>query len=242
MTAYHEAGHCLVNLFTPGTDQLYKMTIIPRGQALGVTHQLPPMDEVSRGYDQYLANIDVCMGGRAAEELIYGPEKVTSGITSDLSSATSIASHLIMRCGYSKTLGNVDYTQDYDKLSSETKSQIEKEVRALVEGGRARADKILLEKRKELEALKDALIEFETLDKAQIEKVLRGEKLEKLEVELRKEEDQKNNSDPPRGSAPMEKPKETSTKGGIGIKLPDVLLPPGTGTRGSEPEQPTRSR
>lgn len=236
MTAYHEAGHCLVNLFTPNTDQLYKMTIIPRGQALGVTHQLPPMDEVSRGYDQYLANIDVFMGGRAAEELIYGPEKVTSGITSDLSGATSIAQHLILRCGYSKTLGNVDYTQDYDKLSSETKLQIEREIRELVEGARARADKILFEKRKELEALKDALIEFETLDKAQIEKVIRGEKLEKLEIELRKEDEKKNNDDPPRGSSPMIRPKETSTKGGIGIKLPDVLLPPGTGTRGSEPE------
>ncbi|KAK5087634.1 i-AAA protease yme1 [Exophiala xenobiotica] len=237
MTAYHEAGHCLANLFTPGTDQLYKMTIIPRGQALGVTHQLPPMDEVSRGYDQYLANIDVAMGGRAAEELIYGPNKVTSGITSDLSQATSIAYHLVARCGFSKALGNVDYTQDYEKLSSETKQQIEREVRQIVEDARERADKLMREKRKELEALKDALMEWETLDKAQIEKVLRGEKLEKLEVELRKDDDNDNSSSGPRGNNPqIKKPQQTSTPGGIGIKLPDVLLPPGTGTRGSEPE------
>ncbi|KAK5087043.1 i-AAA protease yme1 [Lithohypha guttulata] len=242
MTAYHEAGHCLVNLFTANTDQLYKMTIIPRGQALGVTHMLPPMDEVSRGYDQYIAHIDVAMGGRAAEELIFGAEKVTSGITSDLSSATQIAHHLITRCGYSKTLGNIDYSQDYDKLSSDTKQQIEREVRELVEGARQRADRLLQDKRKELEALKDALLEWETLDKAQIEKVLRGEKLEKIEVELRKDDDNNNNNDPPRGNAPQEKKrKETSQPGGLGIKLPDVLLPPGAGPRGNEPEAPTRN-
>lgn len=238
MTAYHEAGHCLANLFTPGTDQLYKMTIIPRGQALGVTHQLPPMDEVSRGYDQYLANIVVSMGGRAAEELIYGPNKVTSGITSDLSAATSIAHHLVARCGYSKTLGNIDYTQDYDRLSSETKQQIEREVRQIVEDAREQADKLMREKRNELEALKDALMEWETLDKAQIEKVLRGEKLEKLEVELRKDDDNDNSSSGPKGNNPQpHKPQETGSKGGIGIKLPGVLLPPGTtGSRESEPE------
>ena len=242
MTAYHEAGHCLVNLFTPNTDQLYKMTIIPRGQALGVTHMLPPLDEVSRGYDQYISQIDVCLGGRAAEELIYGPDKVTSGITSDLSSATNIARHLVTRCGFSKTLGNVDYTYEYDKLSSETKQQIEHEVREIVEGARQRADKLLKEKRKELEALKDALIEFETLDKAQIEKILRGEKLEKIQVELRDESDDNDNSGPPRGNNPQPKrPQPTTSTGGIGIKLPDVLLPPGAGHRGSEPGAPTRS-
>lgn len=243
MTAYHEAGHCLVNLFTPHTDQLYKMTIIPRGQALGVTHMLPPMDEVSRGYDQYLSQIDVCMGGRAAEELIYGADRVTSGITSDLSQATNIAHHLVTRCGYSKTLGNIDYSQDYDKLSSETKQQIEREVREIVENARVRADTLLREKREELEALKDALIEWETLDKAQIERVLRGEKLEKLHVELRPEEENDSTKSEPKGNTPPpKKPKETSSKGGIGIKLPEVLLPPGTGTRGSEPEATRSSR
>ena len=242
MTAYHEAGHCLMNLFTPNTDELYKMTILPRGQALGVTHSLAPMDEVSRAYDQYLANIDVCLGGRAAEEIVYGPDKVSSGISNDLSQATSIAYSLVTRFGYSKTLGNIDYTQEYDKLSSETKQQIEKEVREIVEGARQRADKIMHDKRKELEALKDALIEWETLDKAQIQKVLRGEKLEKLEVELRKDDDSNNNNDPPRGNNPQpKKPQETGSKGGIGIKLPDVLLPPGTGARGGEPET-TRSQ
>ena len=235
MTAYHEAGHCLVNLNTPSTDDLYKMTIIPRGRALGVTHMLPEMDAVSRGYDQYLSTIDVCMGGRAAEELIYGPNKVTSGIAHDVQSATQIAYHLITQCGYSKKLGNVDLASDYDRLSSETKQEIEKEVRNVVEAARERADKIISDHRKELELLKDALLEFETLDKEEILKVIKGEKLKKIEPE-RREEDEKKDDQGGRPTKPPEKKKhESPSKGGVGIKLPDVLLPPGaTGTRGGE--------
>jgi ATP-dependent metalloprotease len=232
MTAYHEAGHALVNLFTPASMSLYKMTIIPRGQALGVTHFLPEMDAVSMGYDQYLATIDVAMGGRAAEELIYGPNKVSSGISHDVQSATSTAYTLITRCGYSKKLGNIDYSSDYKDLSSETKQEIEREVRDIVEAGRERADKIIKEKRKELEALKDALIEFETLDRGEIEKILKGEKLKRLEVELREDEGEKGPG--PKGNTPqVKKPVvQSPSKGGVGIKLPEVLLPPSAGTRG----------
>lgn len=237
MTAYHEAGHALVNLFTPSSNQLYKMTIIPRGRALGVTHFLPEMDAVSMSYDQFLAQIDVSMGGRAAEELIYGPNKVTSGIQSDVQSATQTAYHLVTQCGYSAKLGNVDLASDYNNLSSETKQEIEREVRDIIEAGRQRADKIVKEKRKELEALKDALLEFETLDAEEINKIMRGEKLKRLEVELR-ENEEKTNEGSGRGNNPQppKKEKETGPKGGVGIKLPDVLLPPGTGGRGGEKE------
>ena len=230
MTAYHEAGHALVNLFTPSSNQLYKMTIIPRGRALGVTHFLPEMDAVSMSYDQFLAQIDVAMGGRAAEELIYGPDKVTSGIQSDVSSATRTAYHLVTQCGYSPKLGNVDLHSDYNRLSSETKQEIEREVRDIVEAARNRADKIVKEKRKELEALKDALIEFETLDAEEIQKILRGEKLKRLDVELRENDDKESTEGSGRGNNPQQpkKEKETGPKGGVGIKLPDVLLPPGT--------------
>lgn len=235
-TAYHEAGHALVNLFTPGSNQLYKMTIIPRGRALGVTHFLPEMDAVSMGYDQYIAQIDVSMGGRAAEEVVYGPNKVTSGISHDVQSATQTAFYLVTACGYSPKLGNVDLASDYDRLSSETKQEIEREVREIVEAGRQRADRIVKEKRKELEALKDALLEFETLDREEIMKILRGEKLKRLEVELR-ENDETDNGDNSRGNnkSQPKKDKEIGGKGGVGIKLPDVLLPPGTG-RGGEKE------
>lgn len=236
MTAYHEAGHALVNIFTPSSSQLYKMTIVPRGRALGVTHFLPEMDAVSMGYDQFLASIDVSMGGRAAEELIYGPNKVTSGIQADVQSATRTAYHLVTQCGYSAKLGNVDLHSDYNNLSSETKQEIEREVRDIVEAGRQRADKIVKERRKELEALKDALLEFETLDAEEITKIMRGEKLKRLEVELR-ENEEKNNEGGGRGNNPQpKKDKETGPKGGVGIKLPDVLLPPGTGGRGGEKE------
>lgn len=236
-TAYHEAGHALVNLFTPGSQELYKMTIIPRGRALGVTHQLPEMDAVSMGYDQFLSQIDVSMGGRAAEELVYGPNKVTSGITSDVQAATRVAYHLVTQCGYSPNLGNVDLASDYNSLSSQTKQEIEREVRNIVEAGRQRADKIVKEKRKELEALKDALIEFETLDREEILKILRGEKLERLEVQLQQEDEKNDDNNSGRGNAPTtKKDKEVGPKGGVGIKLPEVLLPPGAGSRGGEKE------
>jgi ATP-dependent metalloprotease len=228
MTAYHEAGHALVNLFTPASSQLYKMTIIPRGRALGVTHFLPEMDAVSQGYDQYLAQIAVSMGGRAAEELIYGPDKVSSGISSDVSQATRIAHALVTQYGYSKKLGNVDLASEYDSLSSETKQEIEREVRRIVEEGRQQADKIINDKRKELEALKDALLEFETLDREEIMKLLRGEKLQRIQPEIREDDEKKNDSgDRPTKSQDSKEKKKTSSKGGVGIKLPDVLLPPG---------------
>ncbi|KAJ9640715.1 i-AAA protease yme1 [Knufia peltigerae] len=227
MTAYHEAGHALVALFTPGSKELYKMTIVPRGHALGVTHQLPEMDAVSYAYDQYLSDIDVSMGGRAAEELVYGPNKVSSGIASDVQQATRVAYHLVTQFGYSPKLGNVDLHSDYNNLSSETKQEIEREVREIVEGGRQRADKIVKDKRKELEALKDALLEFETLDKEEIMKILRGEKLKRLEVQLQEEEEKTDNNNGGRGSPQPKKEKEVGPKGGVGIKLPDVLLPQG---------------
>ncbi|EHY60834.1 Mitochondrial inner membrane i-AAA protease supercomplex subunit YME1 [Exophiala dermatitidis] len=230
-TAYHEAGHALVNLFTPGSSQLYKMTIIPRGRALGVTHFLPEMDAVSMGYDQFLAQIDVAMGGRAAEELIFGPNKVTSGIAHDVQSATRTAYHLVTQCGYSSKLGNVDLASDYNNLSSETKMEIEREVRDIVEAGRQRADRIVKEKRKELEALKDALLEFETLDREEINKILRGEKLKRLEVQVRESDDDGGSSTQNKTPQPK-KDKDIGPKGVVGIKIPDVFIPPGAGTRG----------
>ncbi|KAH1425002.1 hypothetical protein KXV92_005856 [Aspergillus fumigatus] len=181
LTAYHEAGHALVAYFSPSSTPLYKITIVPRGMALGVTHFLPEMDMVSRNYTEYLSDIDVSMGGKAAEELVFGPDKVTSGISADIQQATETAFTLITRFGYSKKLGNVDLSTNYDSLSSETKQEIESEVRRLVEEARMRATKILTERRHELELLTKALIEYETLTKEEMEKVLRGEKLDKME-------------------------------------------------------------
>ncbi|KAL4932225.1 i-AAA protease YME1 [Aspergillus undulatus] len=180
LTAYHEAGHALVAYFSKSSMPLYKITIVPRGMALGVTHFLPEMDMVSKNYTQYLSDIAVSMGGRAAEELIYGEDEVTSGISADIQNATQTAFTLVTRFGYSKKLGNVDLSTNYNLLSSETKQEIENEVRRLVEEARQRATQILTEKKHELELVAKALIEYETLTKEEMEKVIRGEKLDKL--------------------------------------------------------------
>ncbi|KAH8697606.1 intermembrane space AAA protease IAP-1 [Talaromyces proteolyticus] len=181
LTAYHEAGHALVAYFSPASTPLYKITIVPRGMALGITHFLPEMDTVSRNYSEYLSDISVSMGGKAAEELVFGPENVTSGISSDIQQATNTAFTLITRFGYSKKLGNVDLSTNYETLSSETKQEIESEVRRLVDEASLRATNILTEKRNELEILTKALMEYETLSKEEMEKVLRGEKLDKMQ-------------------------------------------------------------
>ncbi|KAM5453801.1 i-AAA protease yme1 [Microsporum audouinii] len=179
-TAYHEAGHALVAYFSPDAMPLYKITIVPRGMSLGTTHFLPEMDIVSKDYTEYISDIDVSMGGRAAEELIYGPDRVSSGISGDIRSATQTAFTLVTQYGYSKKLGNVDLNTGYNKLSASTKQEIENEVRRLVDEASARASAILKEHRHELELLTKALLEYETLTKDEMERVLKGEKLDKL--------------------------------------------------------------
>jgi len=178
MTAYHEAGHALVAMYTPGAYPLYKCTIMPRGQALGVTSYMPEIDEVSRSKLQYNSQIDIAMGGKAAEELIYGEPKVTSGCSSDLDSATNIAYNMVTAFGMSEKLGAIAFNDNiFRSLGEETKKTIEGEVRRFLDDGMDRARKLLVERRKELELLTQALIKYETLNKEEMEKVVRGESL-----------------------------------------------------------------
>ncbi|KAH6716554.1 peptidase family M41-domain-containing protein [Leptodontidium sp. MPI-SDFR-AT-0119] len=177
-TAYHEAGHALVVMFTPGFDPLHKITIMPRGQALGLTMHLPKMDKYSQGRDELLAQLDVCMGGKVAEEIRYGPNKVTSGASSDLQKATQVAYAMVTRFGMSEKLGNVDLASNHQSLSAGTRELIESEVRRLIDDGRDRAMKLLLSKRHELDLLAKALVKYETLDKDEAFKVIKGEQLE----------------------------------------------------------------
>lgn len=177
MTAYHEAGHALVTMFTPGTRPLHKITIMPRGMALGITQLLPEMDKYSKAMIEYQAEIDVCLGGKVAEELIYGPERVTSGVSQDLKQATHIAYLMITQLGMSSELGNVDLASNHDSLSAGTKQVIESEVRRIIEEGRVRASKLLESKRKELDNLAKALVDYETLTRDEAYKVITGEKL-----------------------------------------------------------------
>jgi ATP-dependent metalloprotease len=177
MTAYHEGGHALVALFTPSADPLYKATIMPRGHALGITFQLPELDKVSMAKAEYLAKIDVCMGGKVAEEMMYGDDMVSSGASSDLQTATAIAYAMVTQFGMSPKLGNVDLHSGYSGLPSETKTLIWEEVRRIVEEGKKRAFDLLTAKRKELELVANALVEYETLSKVEMEKIVKGEKL-----------------------------------------------------------------
>jgi ATP-dependent metalloprotease len=178
MTAYHEAGHALVAMFTSGADPLYKCTIMPRGQALGVTSYMPEIDKVSMSKQEYKAWIDIAMGGKVAEEIVYGDDQVSSGCSSDLSKATNIAYSMVTEFGMSDKLGSIAFTDSmYKTLSTETKQKIEDEVRKFLDDGLDRARTLLKLKRNELDLLAKALIKYETLNKEEMEKIVRGEKL-----------------------------------------------------------------
>ncbi|KAI1424810.1 peptidase family M41-domain-containing protein [Xylaria sp. FL1777] len=178
MTAYHEAGHALVNLFTKGSSNtLYKVTILARGPTLGHTASLPEMDKYSYTVDNYLALIDVALGGKLAEEIVYGPNQVTSGASSDLQAATRVAFSMVASLGMSSKLGNMEYGSRYETLSSETKALVETEVQRTVNEAYERARKLLTEHRKELDLLAKALVDYETLSKEEVEKVIRGQPL-----------------------------------------------------------------
>ncbi|KAI4232612.1 MAG: hypothetical protein LQ349_004900 [Xanthoria aureola] len=199
MTAYHEGGHALVALKTKGATPLYKVTIMPRGPTLGVTHFMYEMDKVSQTKLELMSAIDVSMGGKVAEELVYGADNVTTGASADIQNATSTARHMVTQCGMSDLLGNIDLASNYDLHSSDTKAKIEAEVRRLVEEGRERATRLLSENRKELDIIAKALMEYEVLSLEEVQKVLKGEKLPKL-----------------------------ASKSAAPLKLPDLVLPTGS--------------
>ncbi|KAK9493039.1 peptidase family M41-domain-containing protein [Lipomyces doorenjongii] len=176
LTAFHEAGHALMAMYTPGATSLYKATILPRGRALGVTFQLPEMDKYDQTKKELLAQIDVCMGGKAAEEFVNGPENVTSGCASDLKKATQIARQMVTSYGMSDKVGPVELSDKWQEWSAKTRELAESEIRDLLQKSEDRAKKMLYERSKELHRLAEALVEYETLDKADIERVVNGEK------------------------------------------------------------------
>ncbi|KAI9218307.1 peptidase family M41-domain-containing protein [Blastocladiella britannica] len=178
LTAYHEGGHALVAMHTPGAMPLHKATIMPRGSSLGMTVQLPEMDKDSYTRREYLAMIDVAMGGRAAEELVFGPENVTSGAHSDLQQATRVARQMVTALGMSDRVGLVALPgaddEAYDRLSPATKQVVEDEVKALVEQSYARVKTLLKGRSTELKRLASALVEFETLSQEEMINATKG--------------------------------------------------------------------
>jgi len=173
LTAYHEGGHAVVALHTPGANPVHKATVMPRGQALGFILQLPEKDELSLSRRQLQARLDVAMGGRVAEELIFGTEAVTTGASSDLSYATRLAQDMVTRWGFSEDkVGLSRHQYDDREMSPDTKKIVEEETKAMLAAAYERAKKILTEKGDELELLAKAMIEKETLTGAQINELL----------------------------------------------------------------------
>ena len=186
LTAYHEGGHALVALSVSATDPVHKATIIPRGRALGMVMQLPERDKLSMSLEQMTSRLAVLMGGRVAEELIFGKEKVTSGAQSDIEQATKLARAMVTRWGFSEELGTVMYGENQEEvflgysmgkqnnISESTSQKIDSEVRRLVERGLSDATGILTSRRDDLETLAKGLLEYETLSGDEILGLLKG--------------------------------------------------------------------
>ncbi|TID14882.1 hypothetical protein CANINC_004553 [Pichia inconspicua] len=181
-TAYHEAGHAIAAMFTPGATPLYKATILPRGRALGVTFQLPEMDKHDITKQECFARLDVCMGGKIAEEMLYGPNNVTSGCSSDLSSATGMARAMVTSYGMSDKVGPVKLSDKWETWSPKLRDLADQETRDYLIESEKRCRKLLNDRRVELKRLAEGLLEYETLNKDEIQKVVKGEKIDKLKV------------------------------------------------------------
>ncbi len=188
LTAYHEAGHAIVGLNVPQHDPIHKATIIPRGRALGLVMSLPERDQLSVTYTKYKSKIAMAMGGKVAEEIIFGKENVTSGATSDIQQVSRIARAMVTQFGFSDLLGNVDYANERESFlgassggtnhSGTTQKLIDDEVKKIVDEGYDRAKTILTEKIDDLHRLAQGLLEYETLTGDQIRRVIAGESLE----------------------------------------------------------------
>jgi cell division protease FtsH len=188
LTAYHEGGHALVSLSMPGSVPIHKATIIPRGGALGMVQGLPERDQISQSYRELIAMLAMAMGGRVAEELIFGQNKVTSGAASDIQQCTRIARAMITQLGFSEKLGTVAYADPQQEqflgyslgrtqtLSESTQQLIDSEVRRLVQEAYDTARRILTEKRAQLDILAQGLLEFETLSGEEIVGLLAGKR------------------------------------------------------------------
>jgi len=213
LTAYHEGGHAIVALNEKASDPIHKATIIPRGRALGVVWTLPERDKYSYTREYLKANISKAMGGRVAEEMIFGYEKVTSGASSDITMATKLAKDMVTKFGMSNELGPLSYGENEDEvflgrsitrqqhMSEETAKKVDLEVKKIVDSGYQRAKKILTEKLDDLHKLAKALLIYETLSGEEIKDLV----FNNLQPKRYDEEDNKNKE-------------ESSSLGSLGLK------------------------
>jgi len=213
LTAYHEGGHAIVALNEKASDPIHKATIIPRGRALGVVWTLPERDKYSHTREYMEANISKAMGGRVAEEMIFGHDKVTSGASSDIQMATKLAKDMVTKFGMSKDLGPLQYGDNEDEvflgrqiarqqhMSEETAKKVDEEVKKIVDAGYQRARKILTEKIEDLHKLAKALLTYETLSGEEIKELI----LKNNQPLRKKDEDEVTQ-------------KESSSLGSLGLK------------------------
>ena len=186
-TAYHEAGHCIVGYLVPEHDPSYKVSIIPRGRALGVTMFLPEEDRYSLNKRMILSQICSLFGGRIAEEMTLGPDGITTGASNDIERATKMAKAMVTKWGLSEKLGPLAYAEDDQEVflgmsagsarpqvSNQTAMEIDAEVRSIIDSCYKTAEGILDANRGKLDAMKDALLEYETIDKSQIDEIMAG--------------------------------------------------------------------
>ena len=189
LTAYHEAGHALCMLYLEGHEPLHKVTIIPRGRALGVTMFLPERDKYSQSKLEIKAMVASLFGGRVSEELIFGPDKVTTGAADDIRRATGLARRMVTEFGFSERLGPLRYSENEEEVflghsvtqrknvSDATAKVIDEEIRRIVEEGEHTARDILTSRLDELHALAHGLLEYETLSADEIRRVIKGERI-----------------------------------------------------------------
>jgi cell division protease FtsH len=213
LTAYHEAGHALVGLFVPEHDPLHKVTIIPRGRALGLTMSLPERDKYSLSKQEMTSRLAMMFGGRIAEELIFGPEHVTSGASGDIKQATSLARAMVTEWGMSDRLGRVRYNANEQEVflghsvaqqqnvSEATAQLIDEEVRRLIVEGEQSARSILTTQFDSLHRVAQALLEYETLSGDEVRALVRGEEIVR--------------PDPPSPQVKVEPPKTGGNRGTV---------------------------
>jgi len=187
-TAVHEAGHAIVNILVPGNDPLHKVTIIPRGRALGVTWSLPEADRLSYTKNWAEAKIAMAFGGRVAEQLVYGEDHLNTGASSDITQATSIARSMVTEWGMSDVLGPLRYSANEQEVflghsvtqrqnvSGETAKLIDQEIRRIVTDGEKKARQVLTDNRHLLDQLAAALMEYETLSGDEVDALFKGKR------------------------------------------------------------------
>lgn len=220
MTAYHEAGHAIVGCLVPEHDPVHKVTIIPRGRALGVTFFLPEADAISQSRQKLESQISVAYGGRLAEEIIYGSEKVSTGASQDIKYATSIARNMVTQWGFSDKLGPVLYAEDENEvflgrsmgksqhMSDDTARIIDSEVKLLISSNYDRAQQYLNENMDILHAMKDALMKYETIDSNQIDDLMKRREV-RLPAEWEKDQQSNDNDSNDASSEKKEDVKDT---------------------------------